>query len=60
MAALVGAVVGFPGIVAAGVLTAAAGGLVAGVLLVLRLRRWGDAVPYGPSVAVGGLAVLSL
>ncbi len=50
MAALVGAVVGFPGIVAAGAVTAAADGLVAGILLMLRLRRWGDALPYGPFV----------
>ena len=58
MAALVGAVVGFPAIVAAGALTAVTGGLVAGVLLALRLRRWGDALPYGPSVALGGLGAM--
>lgn len=56
MGALVGAVVGLPGLVAAGALTAAAGGLVAGALLMLRLRRRGDALPYGPFVALGGLA----
>ena len=56
MVALVGAVVGLRGIVAAGALTAAAGGLVAGALLMLRLRRWGDVLPYGPFVAFGGLA----
>ena len=56
MAALVGAVVGFPGIVAAGALTAAAGGLVAGALVMVRLRGRGDVLPYGPFVALGGLA----
>ena len=41
MAALVGAVVGFPGILAAGALTATSAGLASGVLLILRLLRWG-------------------
>lgn len=60
MAALVGVVVGFPAIVAAGALTVVAGGLAAGALLMLRLRRWGDALPYGPFVALGGLAGMLL
>ena len=55
MAALVGAVVGCPDIVAAGALTAASAGLAVGALLMLRLLRRDDALPYGPFIAFGGL-----
>ena len=58
MAALVGAVVGWPGVVDAGAVTAASAGLAAGVLLVLRLLRRDDALPYGPFIAFGGLVVM--
>ncbi|MCY4640872.1 MAG: A24 family peptidase [Chloroflexi bacterium] len=58
MAALVGAVVGLPGIVAASALTAMSAGLVAGALLLTRTLRPGDALPYGPFLAFGGLVGL--
>ncbi len=58
MAALVGAVVGLPGLVAATALTALSAGLVAGTLLAMRILRRGDALPYGPFLAFGGVVGL--
>ena len=58
MAALVGAVVGWPGVVDAGAVTAASAGLAVGVLLILRQIRRDDALPYGPFIALGGLVVM--
>ena len=58
MAALVGAVVGLPGLAAATALAVTSAGLVAGALLATRILRWGDALPYGPFLAFGGIAGL--
>ena len=58
MAALVGAVVGLPGLAVASALTVMSAGLIAGALLAMRILRRGDALPYGPFLAVGGLVGL--
>ena len=58
MAALAGAVVGFPGVLAAGLWTAAAGGAAAATLLMTRRARWGARVPYGPFIALGAVVAL--
>ena len=58
MAALTGAVVGYPGVLSAGLVTAIAGGVTAAVLLVTRRAERGGHVPYGPYIALGAIAAL--
>ena len=58
MAALVGAVVGYPGVLAAGLWTALAGGVAAAVLLAARRVGWGAPMPYGPFLALGAVVAL--
>ena len=58
MVALVGAVVGYPGVLSAGFWAALAGGVTAAVLLVTRRAGRGDRVPYGPFIALGAVAAL--
>ena len=58
MAALVGAVVGYPGVLSAGLWTAIAGGAAAAMLLVTRRGGRGDRVPYGPYIALGAVVAL--
>ncbi len=57
MAALVGLIAGFPQVFIALFLAVIAGGLVAGVLLVARLKTRRQPIPFGPFLAVGAMLV---
>ena len=58
MAALTGVVVGYPGVLSAGLVTVIAGGVTAAVLLVTRRAGWSARVPYGPCIALGAVVAL--
>ena len=58
MAALTGAVVGYPGVLSAGLVTAIAGGVPAAVLLVTRRADRATRMPYGPYIALGSVVAL--
>lgn len=58
LAALIGAVVGFPGVALALAIGAVAGGVVAAALLLSRLARRGQYIAYGPFLIAGALVVL--
>ena len=58
MAALMGAVVGYPEVLSAGLVTVITGGATAAMLLVTRRAGRGDRVPYGPFLALGAIAAL--
>ncbi len=58
MAALMGAVVGYPGVLSAGLWAACAGGVTAAALPATRRAGWGARVPYGPFLALGAIAAL--
>lgn len=51
MAGLVGVMVGFPNVLVALLLAVVGGGLVAAVLLALRIKKRGDALAFGPFLA---------
>jgi leader peptidase (prepilin peptidase)/N-methyltransferase len=56
LAGLIGATLGASGGLVAAFLGIVAGGVVAVVLLVARLRQFGQYLPFGPFLAAGGLA----
>jgi leader peptidase (prepilin peptidase)/N-methyltransferase len=56
LAGLIGATLGASGGLVAAFLGIVGGGVVAVVLLVARLRKFGQYLPFGPFLAVGGLA----
>ena len=58
LAAVMGAFLGWPDIVAAMFLSFTLGGLVGLALLLTGIRRRKDPVPFGPFLAIGGLAAL--
>lgn len=58
MAGLVGLVVGYPHVSFAMTVTAVSGGIVAIVLLIGGRVPGGGRIPYGPFIALGGLAAL--
>ncbi len=58
MAALVGLVVGYPHVLFAMTVTAVSGGIVAVVLLIGERAPGAGRIPYGPFIALGGLAAL--
>jgi prepilin signal peptidase PulO-like enzyme (type II secretory pathway) len=58
MATLLGFAAGFPAMTVGLFFTAIAGGLVAGTLLIARVVRPGQYMPYGPFIALG--AIISL
>jgi len=58
LAAFVGLITGFPLIIEAIVLTTLAGGVVSLLLLLTRLRRPKDPIPYGPFLIIGGWVTL--
>ncbi|HXG41489.1 MAG TPA: A24 family peptidase [Dehalococcoidia bacterium] len=60
LAALIGAVVGFPGVAVALSIGAIAGGVAAAVLLLTRIARRGQYMPYGPFLIAGALTALLL
>lgn len=58
MGALVGVVCGIPGSIVAFLIAVLSGGLVAALLLALRLRRRKQTMPFGPFLALGGTLAL--
>ncbi|MBI3287486.1 MAG: prepilin peptidase [Chloroflexi bacterium] len=58
LAGFIGLITGFPLAVVAIVLSTAVGGLVAGFLLLTRLKTLQSYIPYGPFLVFGGLAAL--
>ena len=56
--ALIGLMVGFPHILAALLLSVVSGGLIAGLLLLLRIKGRRDAIPFGPFMAAGTFVTL--
>jgi leader peptidase (prepilin peptidase)/N-methyltransferase len=58
LAAMIGAFVGWPGVVVALFSAFVVGGLAGIVLLALRVRGRKDAIPFGPALAVGALVAL--
>lgn len=58
MAGLVGLVTGFPLVLVAMVASFLSGGLVAGVLLLLRLKGRKEGIPYGPFLSLGAFVAL--
>lgn len=58
MMALVGAMVGYPAVVLAGLLTVLTGGVAAALLLMSGRASRHTYLAYGPFIAVGGLAAL--
>ena len=57
-AALVGATVGYPGLLLAGFVTAIAGGVAAAMLLATRRAEWSARLPYGPFLSLGSIVAL--
>jgi prepilin signal peptidase PulO-like enzyme (type II secretory pathway) len=58
MIVLIGFVVGFPAVVFALFLGTIMAGLVAGVLVVTRIRTLRDYIPHGPFLALGAVVAL--
>jgi leader peptidase (prepilin peptidase)/N-methyltransferase len=58
MAALIGLVTGFPLILVALLLAVISGGLVSGVLLLLKAKQRRETVPFGPFLSLGAMATL--
>ncbi len=58
LAAFVGLITGFPGIITALVLTIIAGGVVSLVLLLTRIVSLRSGIPYGPFICLGGLITM--
>jgi len=58
LAALIGLVAGFPLVLVALLVGIIAGGLVAGVLLISRLVRRKDPIPFGPFLVAGAMVSL--
>ncbi len=58
LAALVGLATGFPLVFVAMFLAFVGGGLIAVILLLLRVKKRGDAIPFGPFIALAAMATL--
>ena len=58
MAALIGLVTGFPLVFVALFLGVVIGGLVAGILLLLKIKKRKEAIPFGPFLSVATIATL--
>ena len=58
MAALIGLVTGFPLVLVALLLGVIGGGLVAGLLLLFRIKKRKDAIPFGPFLSLATIATL--
>jgi leader peptidase (prepilin peptidase)/N-methyltransferase len=58
MASLIGLATGFPVVLVALFIAILLGGLVAAVLLVFKLRRTGQTVPFGPFLSAGAILAL--
>jgi len=58
LAALIGLVTGFPLVFIALLITVVIGGLSGGTLLLLRVKKRKDAIPFGPFLCIGAMATL--
>ena len=58
MAALIGLVIGFPLVFVALLLAVIAGGLVAGLLLALKIKKRRQAIPFGPFLSLATIVTL--
>ena len=58
MAALIGLVVGFPLVLVAVVMAIIGGGIIAALLLALRLRSRKSAIPFGPFLSLAAIATM--
>jgi prepilin signal peptidase PulO-like enzyme (type II secretory pathway) len=58
MAALIGLVTGFPLVFVALLLAVLAGGLVAGILLALRIKKRRQAIPFAPFLSLATIVTL--
>ena len=58
LALLVGLITGFPLVILALVITILAGALISSILLITRLRRLRDSIPYGPFLIIGALVTM--
>jgi leader peptidase (prepilin peptidase)/N-methyltransferase len=58
LAAYVGLITGFPGIITALVITILAGGILSILLLLLRVVNLRSGIPYGPFLVIGGLMTM--
>jgi len=58
LAAFVGLITGFPGIITALVITIIAGGVISLVLLVTRIVNLKSGIPYGPFICLGGFITM--
>lgn len=58
LAAYVGLITGFPGIITALVVTILAGGLISFSLLLARVVNLRSGIPYGPFIALGGFVTM--
>jgi leader peptidase (prepilin peptidase) / N-methyltransferase len=58
LAAYVGLITGFPGIITALVVTILAGGVISFVLLLIRVVNLRSGIPYGPFIALGGFVTM--
>ncbi|MBI5565840.1 MAG: prepilin peptidase [Chloroflexi bacterium] len=58
LAAYVGLITGFPGIITALVVTILAGGIISFVLLLVRVVNLRSGIPYGPFIALGGFVTM--
>jgi leader peptidase (prepilin peptidase)/N-methyltransferase len=60
LAAFAGLALGFVFVIPALLVMALSGGLVASLLMIFRLRRRGEPIPYAPFIAFGAAAALLL
>ncbi|MFN8596808.1 MAG: A24 family peptidase [Anaerolineae bacterium] len=58
LAAYIGLITGFPGVITALVLTILAGGIVTTVLLLTRVVNMRSGIPYGPFLVIGGFTAM--
>ena len=58
LAAYVGLITGFPGVLTALVITILAGGIISFALLLLRVVNLRSGIPYGPFIALGGFVTM--
>jgi leader peptidase (prepilin peptidase)/N-methyltransferase len=58
LAGFIGLMVGYPHVLVALLLAVIGGGLIASILLVLRIKGRKDAIPFGPFMAAAALVTL--
>jgi leader peptidase (prepilin peptidase)/N-methyltransferase len=58
LAAFVGLITGFPGVITALVVTILAGGIISALLLLVRVVNLRSGIPYGPFLVLGGFVTM--